>query len=307
MVKKYNQIFENLLLILDLVVISISWILSYYLRFYVPIIPVWKGIPPFNEYLFLLIYVVIIWGIVFKYLGLYKLNQISSRLREIFLLFEASALAILIFISVTYFTKEYKYSRIVFMYFWGISILLLTLSRIAFRQLLQYIREKGYNLKHVLVVGAGRLGQEAVRKIKEHPGLGLKLVGFLAKDSKKVNTTIEGIKVIGVYEDIQNIIRREKVNIVLIALPLYAHERLERILQYINDELVDIKFIPDITQYITLRGGVEELDGLPIVTLRDSPLYGWNTIMKRALDITISVIAIIIFFPIMLQIGRAHV
>ena len=102
MLKKHSKFFESLLFIIDLFVLSISWVLSYYLRMYSGIIPVYTKIPLFKIYLTLLIFMIPLWSIVFKVFGLYRPRRVSTRLSEIIDIGKASTFATLILISLTF-------------------------------------------------------------------------------------------------------------------------------------------------------------------------------------------------------------
>lgn len=305
MLKKYSQFFISLLFLQEIVVLSCAWLLAYYMRFYSGIIPVYKGIPELLPYIKLLLPIWVIWGIIFKAYGLYHSMRAVNFFDEFTKIVKASVLALLIFITLTYLVRENQYSRLVFLYFWLIQLVMITSFRAIFRKLLKFLRKKGYNLRNVLIVGAGKLGQDLVRRIYEHPEFGLKIIGFLTRDEEKIGKKIEGIEVIGKYEDIQKILSEMDIDQVFIALPYDAHERIETILKLIGDNPVDIKVVPDLYQFATLATSVEELDGLPILNLQDSPMYGWNLVLKRGMDIVISIIALLVLSPLMLFIAIA--
>ena len=88
-----------------------------------------------------------------------------------------------------------------------------------------------------------------------------------------------------------------------IALPLHSHDRMEKILKNLDEETVDIKVVPDLLKFMNLQAGVEELDGLPVVNLTESPLYGWNIVIKRTSDIVLSALAIIVSSPLLVLIA----
>ena len=302
MLKKHSQFFVSLLTITDMLILAAAWILAYYLRFKWGPIPVTKGVPPFGLYSSLLPWALGIWFVVFKAAGLYQPMRTSTRFHEIQKIFQATSLAMLIFIVFAFFIKDYKYSRVVYAYFGAINFVAFCASRMVFRQMLRYIRAKGYNLRFTLVVGNGKLGREVVEKIQQHMEVGIKIIGFLTDNPDEVGRVIAGARVVGTYDDIQRIIRERTVDQIFIALPLDAHQKMDQILKNIEGEMMDIKVIPDLYQYITLRGSVEEFDGLPIVSLRDSPLYGWNRLLKRFFDILLSLAAVALTSPIMLLI-----
>jgi Undecaprenyl-phosphate glucose phosphotransferase len=300
--KKHSKFFESLLLFTDWFILSVSWILSYYLRFYSDVIPAYKGIPPLRVYLTLLIFIIPLWGIVFKIFGLYRPRRISTRISEIIDIGKASTFAILILISLTFLFRQYEFSRLTFLYFWCINILLLSLARIVFRKFLRFLRKQGYNKRYALIVGAEKLGQNFVYNIKRHPELGIHISGFLTNDLHNTKGAMQEVKILGKYSDIREIITKHEIDIVFIALPFHAHQHLEEVLDWVGDETVSIVVLPDILDFITLRGSVGDFEGMPFISLRDTPLYGGNIIAKRLLDIVFASGVLIMMSPIMLSI-----
>ncbi len=298
MLKKHAKFFENILFIADLFVIGLSWLFAYYIRFYSGLMPVEKGIPPFSIYFYLIIPILFIWGFVFKTFGLYRPKRISPYLNEIFDIVKACTFSVLILISITFFFRQYEYSRLVFLVFWITTIISLSLERVAFREILRYMRRKGHNLRYAIIVGTGSLANDIFNRIELHPELGLKIKGFLSQDKSAVGSVINGIPVIGTYKDIGKIIIDKDIDQVITALPIEQHALTVELLKDIGNEMVDIKVVPDLCEFMTLRGGIDELDGLPIISLQDTPLYGWNIVVKRTFDIIFSVAAIIITAPI---------
>src|SRR3990167_6722037 len=298
MLKKHAKFFENILFIADLFVIGLSWLFAYYIRFYSGLFTVEKGIHPFSIYFYLIIPILLIWGFAFKSFGLYRPKRISSYLNEIFDTVKACTFSVLILISITFFFRQYEYSRLVFLVFWIMTIISLSLERVLFREVLRYMRRKGHNLRYSIIVGTGSLANDIFNRIELHPELGLKIKGFLSQDKSAVGSVINGIPVIGTYKDIGKIIIDKDIDQVITALPIEQHALTVELLKDIGNEMVDIKVVPDLCEFMTLRGGIDELDGLPIISLQDTPLYGWNIVVKRTFDIIFSVAAIIITAPI---------
>ncbi len=302
MLKTHSKFFETLVLLFDWVTLSCSWILAYYLRFYVPIIPVYKGIPPFLTYLTLLVIMLPLWYMVFKTFGLYQPRRISSKVAEVMDIAKATTIAILILVSLTFFVREYEFSRLTFAYFWIICVMALFIERRIFREILRFFRKRGYNQRHAIIVGTGSLGQDVTDRVHGHPELGIKIRGFLSEDNSQVGNELKGFKVLDTFENIRSVVIDQKIDIVLITLPSSAHERLRSILDDIGDEMVSIMVVPDLIEFATLatlRGGIGEFEGMPIISLRDTPLYGWNVVSKRVTDIVLS----LTIFPFMLVIS----
>ena len=303
MLKRHSQFFESLLFLADLFVIGLSWFFSYYIRFYSGFIPVEKGIPTFKIYLYLIIPILLIWGFVFKSFGLYRPKRMSSYFNEIFDIAKARTFSVLILIFLTFLLRQYEYSRLVFLGFWAMTIVAMSIERVIFREILRFLRRKGYNLRHALIVGTGALAEDMLKRIEQHPELGVKVAGFVSPDEYSQIKAIKDIPVVGSYKTIRDIIKDKDIIHVIIALPVEKHNITVEILKDIGDEMVDIKVVPDLYEFMTLRGGIEEFDGLPIISLQETPLYGWNIIIKRATDIIAALIAIIITLPLMLIIA----
>jgi len=303
MLKKHSKFFETLVLLIDLITLSSSWILAYYLRFYYPIVPATKGIPSFYTYTTLLIIILPLWYIVFKAFGLYRPRRISSKVAEVMDIAKATTIAILILVSLTFFVRKYEFSRVAFLYFWIICVIALCVERIIFREFLRFIRKRGYNLRHALIVGTGRVGRDITDRVHNHPELGIKIKGFLSENNSQVGDELEGFEILDTFENIRNVVVNHKIDLVFITLSLSAQDKLKSVLDDIGDEMVSIMVIPDLFEFATLRGGIGEFEGMPIISLRDTPLYGWNIVIKRVADIVLSLIIILITSPLMLGIS----
>jgi Undecaprenyl-phosphate glucose phosphotransferase len=157
--------------------------------------------------------------------------------------------------------------------------------RIAGRGFLGHLRRKGYNLRYLLVVGAGDLAAETIDSIHGHPEAGLRVLGLLSNDPAVAGRTIQGVPVVGDYASVKQQLRTNRVDQVVIAIPKEDSGYLEKILADLDDEIVTVRLIPDLLHVMTLRSSVEDLDGLPVINLRESPLVGWAGIQKRVFDV----------------------
>ncbi|MCC6954088.1 MAG: undecaprenyl-phosphate glucose phosphotransferase [Deltaproteobacteria bacterium] len=184
MLKKNAQLFEGLFAATDLAFISFAWLFSYWVRFQSGFIPVDKGVPLIGDYLKVLIFVWIIWAFVFRRFGLYRPMRGTARLREIWMVVKANSFSILIFLAVTYLFREKSvpFSRLVFGIFWFVSTVSLVGSRTLIRQALRTMRRRGYNIRYVIVVGAGELAAKVVKRLRQQPEYGLDILGCLSGD-----------------------------------------------------------------------------------------------------------------------------
>ena len=273
------------------------------LRFEAGVIEATKDVPPLSQHLPLMVILLLVCGVVFHLVGLYRPRRISTMPKELSEVIKALTISILIFVFLTYFFKEYRYSRLTILYFWVLSIFLVCLSRVFSRSLLKALRRREYNLRYVLIIGEGELGQKLLHSFNIHSEIGLKAVGFLSDSEEKLGQVTNGLRIIGTFEGLHEVLKQQKIDQVYIALPFHQHEKIRHILSSLKNELVDIKVVSDLYDSIRLGGGVDDLDGLPIINIQDTPLHGWGKIVKRALDILLASAGILIFSPLMFIIG----
>ncbi len=333
MLKKHSQLFEGLFAASDLAVVSVAWMLSYWVRFVSEWVPAEKGIPPLGDYVKMLIFVWLIWAFVFRRMQLYRPMRGTSRWREIWLIIQANAVSVVLLLAATYLfrEKDVPYSRLVFAIFWAISTVLTICSRSAMRVLLRHLRRRGFNQRFALIVGAEELAQRVLDSMSLHPEYGIELVGCLANDSqyagvqrvlrheevlglteqrrtrreprrgRSVERSIP-MRIVGTYSDLPRFIESGQVDQVILAMPLADHDRLESVINSVGDSMVDVRIVPDVHRFIKLGSRIEEFDGLPVVSLASTPLIGFNRVAKRVVDIVVGALLIVLLSPLMLLI-----
>lgn len=302
MLKQKRQLFEVLFIIADLATVSVAWLLAYWLRFVSEFVPVHKGIPAIDNYLSMLLFIWLIWVFVYRRFGLYRPMRGVRRAYEVWLLVRANALGVLLFIAVTYLFREkaVPFSRLVFVYFGVIATILSILERALLRDLLRDVRRKGYNLRYMLIVGAEKVAGDIASRVRLHRELGIQLVGCLAKEGQEKGP--KGVRVVGKYSDLNKVLREMDIDQVMVALPLEDNHLLPVVMNQIGDSLVDVKIVPDIYQFVSIGGSIEEFEGLPVVSVQGSPIDGINLYTKRAFDVVWSLMAIVLLSPLMLLI-----
>jgi Undecaprenyl-phosphate glucose phosphotransferase len=301
--KAHSRLFEQLTLAIDLVLIGGCWLAAYVLRFHVVGPPiVGPEPPPLGDYLLQLVPILIVWGLAFRWFDLYRPRRLGSRLGEWTDVAKASTLGVLVLVAImTFAFKRYEYSRVVIVYFWGLSIVFVSLWRAAFREGLRVARRGRLNMRRALLVGGGDPAAEVLAALRRRPDVGVEVLGFVGdKDAD-----VRGHRRLGGLEDLRAVLDGHQVDIVLVALPHAEYGRLAGILSDIGDDPVAIHLVPDVYGLASLRGGVEEFEGVPLIHLRESPLYGWNLVTKRMLDIVVGGVALIGLGPAMAAIALA--
>jgi len=187
--------------------------------------------------------------------------------------------------------------------FFGLTTLSVLGSRIVIRQFLMMLRRRGKNLRYVLIVGVNNLSQELAQRIDQNPEMGFKIVGFLDDPPIKLAPWMGSYPILGKTSEVNHIIETHRVDKLFICLESDSSKKLEEVLAYLQESTVDITVVPELFKHMNLHGGVDEFDGLPILHLTTSPMYGWNSIIKRTMDLIVSGLGLVITFPFMLLVA----
>lgn len=304
MLKQHNKFLKGLLLASDLCFVSLAWWLAFVLRFHSNL---FVESEPFvvRHYVVAWMVILAVWAGVFELCGLYRPRRISTHRHEIAELIKASALALLAFLGVIFLIHEPELSRIVVILFWLSGVFLLNLSHIFFRQGLRYMRRHGRNLRRVLVIGMPAQSHALLDRIAAYRHLGLRVAGLFLFEPDGERPLASGINLIHNPEDLSALVRSGAVDQVFVALPLAQAARLQEIQTWLGDEPVALHFVPDLGDLATLRGSIEEFDGLQIISLQSSPHNGWNVLSKRIVDLSVGAVALLIFAPVMAVIALA--
>ncbi len=304
MLRKHARFFKSLFFISDLLVLTGAWILSYVLRFHTSLIrPPMLGIPEWRLYLQVIPLLLLLWSLFSYQSNLYRPRRIDHFSRELYELGKCLTFSTFSLITLIYLFRYFEFSRLAFLYFWVIGLFGLFTLRIFLRILLRKVRERGYNLRFALIAGTGLLGQKLLEKIESHPELGIKVIGFLTNDRQRIGETIGRIPILDHYEEIERIIRERVVDIFFVAISIDEYHSFEGMVRKVLGQLPEVKVVPASYQFLGLRGGPDELDGLPLVSLQGSPLLGWDHIFKRIFDLLLGSIILIATFPLMVAIA----
>jgi Undecaprenyl-phosphate glucose phosphotransferase len=297
-IRKSTRRIAAALLLSDLAATLGALAAAYELRFRAEIVPVTKGIPDPAVYYRLFPLLAVVWPLVYYFYGLYQVRRHRTRMEEGLAILVATALATLLVTGIATFSRGFTYSRLVLLLFFGLDVFFVFAGRTAIRRYLEEAWRHGVGVRHVLVVGAGRLGRSVVEKLVEHPEAGMRALGIVDDDPEKLGERIAGVPVLGATSEVARIVDARGIDTVFLALPLEAHRTMLAVLKDVGRTVADVRVVPDLLQHITFRAGVEDLDGLPVVNLTQTPLTGWMSLGKRTLDVGIALAALAVFSPI---------
>lgn len=291
----------------DVLATAAAFFVAWTLRFQSGVIPLFDEVPDFRHYLPLLPVALVIWPVVLYFHGLYQVRRARSRMDELLTVLLATVLAAVLLLA---FTAGYRptvapestdpltFSRVFLALFAGVSLVMVSTSRTFLRFLLQRRLDRGLGLQRILMVGAGALGKEVTAKIHTHQEFGFRVVGFVDDDPGKAESSFHGVPVLGKLADVPRLLAEERIDQVFITLPLEAHKKMLRLLQQLSQECVEVRMVPDILQYAALNATIEDLDGTPVINLSQVPLEGWHSLVKRGMDVAISLTAMVVLAPL---------
>jgi Undecaprenyl-phosphate glucose phosphotransferase len=298
----------------DMLATALAFLAAWHLRFNAELgtlIPfALDDSPDFGRYLVLLPIVLVLWTIVLYFHGLYQVKRSKTGVDESLTILVAVILATVL---LSVFTVWYRvpgnarpdgtfewftYSRGFLAFFAGLDLVLLIATRTLIRTYLKHIRLQGRNLQRIVVAGAGVLGKDVAQKLLAHQELGFDVVGFVDDDPGKAGRVFFGLPVLGRLEEIEGVIERHGIDQVYVALPLEAYRKTMRLLRTVGSECVEVKIVPDILQFATLKAQLEDLDGTPVINLSQVPLEGWTSLVKRAMDLSVAGVAMIGIAPV---------
>lgn len=303
MLKRHNQLLIACHVIGDIVLSMAAFSLAYFIRFNGPVealLPVTKGYPPFSQYLILMPFIGLLVPAAFQLQGVYRLRRGRSRVDEFFSVFVGSIVAVVIGIGGTLYVQTYylseaakdrgllEISQPVWALFLVLNVLLTYLLRAGVRQFLEQRFRNGIGLKRVLIAGAGDLARVVADKILEHTELGFRVVGFVDDKSTGDHIGYRGLPILGTLSETPDICKQENIDQIYVALPLDEHVKMLGLIEYASREFIDVHVVPDLLEFLTLRARLEDLDGVPIISIHEVPLRGINAVVKRMIDIALS-------------------
>lgn len=305
MIKDNQKYFNRLHLLVDAVVVALSYSIAWLIKFATPFAETEPGVTALSTetYFSALYFIVPGYVLLYYFFNMYTPKRATRRKYEIASIFKANTTGMLLFMVVLYVINEPNFSRALIIIFYVINSIFATLSRSMIRNILQYFRKKGYNLKYVLLVGYSRAAEEYITRINANPQWGYVVRGIL-DDRVPGGTLYKGVKVLGRIENLLYILPENKLDEIAVTLALEDYDRLEKIIDLCEKSGVHTKFIPDYNSLVPSRPYTEDLMGLPVINIRYVPLTNTlNWIAKRAVDVLGSLAGIIISSPVMILVA----
>ncbi len=307
MIEKKHRALASLYLAVDTLASNLAMVTAWMLRFYFEVIPVTKGQQDIVTYLELLPIVTIVFPIAFAVQGLYRVTAVRAKAEEWLSVAIGSVVATVILSGVLLWIRpggpDALYSRATLAIFLGCVILFVICGRLLVREAIEARHRAGLDLDRVLIAGNGDLAREVLERMnRRRDQLGFRIIGYLRNGD---DSELPGVECLGRIEEAEQVVQQHHIDHVFVALPHASSPAMMTLLDRLVRNLVSIHVVPDLLQFMVLRSRVEDLDGLPAINLTETPLEGWSRFVKRAFDLVVASLALVILSPVMLAVAIA--
>jgi len=294
-------------LITDALLINVAFIIAYWLRYDLQL---FRAVDPANNvpyrvYLPLVAILTILVLLASRREGAYNLRRGRPLFDDLYGVVNATTTAIMLMVVLVFFYRRLFYSRMIFIYAGILIIILLGLARVARAMIMTRLRQAGHGVDRVLIVGAGEVGRAVMRNLMAQPELGYRVVGFLDDDPDKGTTDMGPFKALGPVENLPQVLATHAIDQVIITLPWQYHRKTVRLVAESERAGVKARVVPDLFQLSLGQVDVEAINGIPLISVKESSLTGLNLALKRAFDILLSSLAILCLWPLGLLIALA--
>jgi exopolysaccharide biosynthesis polyprenyl glycosylphosphotransferase len=293
-------------LVVDALLINIAFIVAYWLRYDLQL---FRSVDPANNvpykvYWPLVALLLVILLLINRREGVYDVRRGFSLFDEFYAVLNATTTSIMVLVVLVFFYRRLFYSRIIFIYGGMLIVVLLTIFRIVRSTIMARLRQAGMGVDRVLIVGAGEAGRTVIRNLIAQPELGYRVIGFLDDDPCKC-TDLGPIRALGPVDNLPEVTKQYGIDQVIITLPWQYHRKIVRLMNECGRLGAVPRVVPDLFQMSLGGVDVEAINGIPLISLKQTSLTGLNLAIKRGFDLVFSVIVLVAIAPLWLVIAIA--
>ena len=296
MIKENQKLLNRLHVLSDGVILYLSLPAAFWVRFY--ILPGGYISVPLSRYL--LLGAALTWAQLFLYaaFGLYQSFRKVRLRRELERLWLGSALMLAVLLSALFVQHYIDFSRLTLVIWFFLSTGILSCKRVVLRRILRHFRQKGYNQKHVLLIGGGEMARNYWDTVRSDRELGYTVTGYVSACPQQ---DMGGLKWLGGYETLGGMLDKYRPDEAVCAIAPEDYRRMPEIIAACEKAGTKLSIIPFYAKYMPSNPQFDELEGIPLLNFRRIPLDNWaNAFCKRAMDIAGALALIIVSSPVML-------
>jgi exopolysaccharide biosynthesis polyprenyl glycosylphosphotransferase len=286
------------LLTSDLAVTALVWFGAYALRF--ACWPAPAGVPGLEAVAAALPQVLLLAVVAYRVCGMYHVHRLRRLWAEAGTVAMASGLLFLLTTTVTFYFRELYESRLALGLFLLLNALALTASRRGLWWFFATLRRRGSWQGKGVLVGSGRMARLALETLTTNRWAGTQIIGYVDRPGQRAAGSLPRL---GDIDELPEVIARHGAEYVFVALPLERYGELPHVYTALSDVLVEVHLVADVPSISGMSFRTVELDGVPIVSLRENPHFAWHRLAKRAIDLGVGAAAIVALSPVMLLVA----
>jgi Undecaprenyl-phosphate glucose phosphotransferase len=281
----------------DLVLIAACWLGAYYLRFLSGLIPVTKPPTDLSRCWYGLPLVLFLSAVTFQYTGQYTIHRLRRFREEMVAVVKGTTLLSLLMLATIFYRQEQDQSRGMMLLFYVLSTISVLVGRRLSWFVIRYVRSCGYNQSRSIIVGTGRVARKTARALCHASWMGIRNLGFVEDQPNRWTSDLD---ILGTTAELPGLIERYQVEHVFISLPLNRYHEARHVFEILAKTLVEVRLVADLPNLAGVSLATTNLDGLPVLSLRESPHFGLNLVVKRTMDILLSSVGLILVSPLMI-------
>jgi exopolysaccharide biosynthesis polyprenyl glycosylphosphotransferase len=292
-------------ILVDAVLINIAFFLAYLIRYQLQWFrPLDESFyVPYAVYFSASLSLTLMLWVIYWAEGAYDDKHHHSLFNQAYMIFRGTVTSVAALYVLSLLYRQVLYSRLIFAYAGILILVMLTIARAVENQVIARLRQRGYGVQQVLIVGAGETGRTIMRNIVAQPELGYEVVGFLDDKPERGGRDFGRFKGLGGTDQIPQVIARYPVDTVIITLPWLYHRKILGIMAQCERAKVAVKIVPDLFQMSLSDVDIDDLNGVPLIGIKTVSISGWNLAVKRFMDIVVAVLGLVFLSPAMLAVA----
>ena len=304
MKRRSDFIFELVRVVCDMFMINFAFLFSYWLRFDTGIFPIPLGRPGISEYMKPLPIITILLIFIMRSFNLYVSRRRLAILDEFFIIIKAMTIGLFVLMAATFIYREFTYSRMMLFVCWLDLILFVTCARLVINRLRLSIRSANKDFSKLIIVGTGKTSESLVSHIANDPHWNYKVVGVVSVAGEEAPLSVKEIPVLGEFNAIANILSKTDADEVILTVHSLSRKKITELIFECEKRLIGFHLVADVLGMITAQVDMENVDGIPLMGLKESPLiFVYNRFIKRLIDIIGSGVGILLFSPLFIVIA----
>jgi exopolysaccharide biosynthesis polyprenyl glycosylphosphotransferase len=263
------------------------------------------GQPALLPHLALLPVIVPVWAFLLVFFRAYRNPGEASLLELSLATIRAVGAGLVLLLALVFLLKAHGVSRAIVVSFGALDCVVLMAARVARAWAFRLSLERGEKHRRVLIVGAGNRAERLAGRLCQRSEWGIDIVGFLDSDPTVVGKSIQGARVLGTLDEIAMVLRDQVVDEVVLAVPRGMISVAEKVVRACEEEGVRVRLMADLFEISVARMVLDEFDDVPLLTFEPVAQEEWKLLLKRALDLGLTLAVMPVVLPLMAVIAAA--